>query len=369
MAVNNVCTRITYARIRMVDDLRKLLIALGVCSQLVAIQLLILDFAGLVYIGDGVKNSWNFIVEYSGRTKVSLTTTNIDQSEIGFSLPKTYQDLRITPMLNYTIKPLSGRCCDELNIKCKNIGQINLSYIWPDGAVLYKGAFYFAAQEKPLVAHAEVAIRLPNNCSVFWIEGYNDFTGNITDELIFKADMIQPVPSFGYSFPSPPRFEFTSETSEHVNLHYHQSMEGKPWINRTIEIVEEQWSWMKTTMNGTLNHVNITFAPYGHNDLGTKWSGLCYPYSRSIEVVATRQFGIGFSGEDTALILHELTHALTPLLEDLPAFYSEAIAQDFAYDVLRRTELNASADSCEEAWFTCAYEYGVQEGLFDYIWL
>jgi len=332
-------------------------------------QLQILDSLALVPINGGVEINWNFVIEASGRTKLSLTATNIAQSEIAFDIPKTCQDLRITPTLNSTIKPLPGYSFDELNIHCENVDHLNLSYVWPDGAVQYEEAFYFAGQEKPYVAHGKVAIRLPKNCSVFWIEGCNDFTGNVTDELIFTVDSIQPIPSFNYSFPDLPQPEVASRISEHATLHYHRIMEGKPWIDNTIEIVEEQWSWLKTTLNGTLNHVNITFAPYGYKDLGTKKGGFCYDNTRNIEVEATRQFGIGFNGEDTAIVFHELVHALTPLFEDLPAFYSEAIAQDFSYDALRRTELNVSAESCEETWFDCAYEYGVQQGLFDYIWL
>lgn len=106
-----------------------------------------------------------------------------------------------------------------------------------------------------------------------------------------------------------------------------------------------------------------------HACIGTKKDGLCYYNNRNIEVVATKQFGIGFDGSDTALVLHELAHALTPLFEELPSFYSEAVAQDFSYEALRRTELNKSADSCEETWFGSAYKYGVQKGFFDHIWL
>jgi len=339
------------------------------CLQLVGIQLIAQDSFVLTPFGSEIRIDWSFSIETSGQTKVSITTINIAQSEIVFDVPKTYENLRITPALNSTIEPLPGCSFDELKIQCKNVDQLNLSYVWPDGALQYDGAFYFAGQEKPYVAHGKVTIRLSKNCSVLWIEGNNVFTGNTTDELNFEVDMMQPIPSFSYSFPDLPQPEFTTRTREHVTLNYHPTMEGKPWINKTIEIVEEQWSWLKNTLNGTLNHVNITFAPYGYNDLGTKKGGICYSDSRNFEVVATRQFGIGFNGEDTALVLHELTHALTPLLEDLPSFYSEAIAQDFAYDALRRTELNSSAESCEEGWFNCAYEYGVREGLSDYIWL
>ena len=339
------------------------------CLQLIIIQLQSQNAFVLNPVGSEVEINWNFVIEPSGGTKVYLTVTNINQSEISFDIPKTCQDLRITPMLNNTIRPLSGYSYDELRIQCENVDQFNLSYVWLDGAIQYEGTFYFAGQEKPYVDLGTITIRLPKNCSVLWFEGYNDFTGNVTDELTFKVDMAQPIPSFSYSFPDVPQPEIASRISEHVTLHYHPTMEGKPWVKKTIEIVEEQWSWLKTTLNGTLNHVDITFAPYGYNDLGTKKGGLCYHNSRNIEILATRQFGIGLIGQDTAVVFHELAHAFTPLLEVLPSFYSEAIAEDFAYDVLRRTELNASADSCEEMRFYNAYEYGVKQGLFDYIWL
>ena len=359
---------ICYVELEELLPLRRFQVVV-LCLQFIIIQVRAQNAFVLNPLGSEVEINWDFVIESSGGTKVYLTATNITQSEITFDIPKTCQDLRITPMLNNTIKPLSGHSCDELRIQCENVDQFNLSYVWPDGAVQYEGTFYFAGQEKPRVDPGTITIRLPKNCSVLWIEGYNDFTSNVTDELTFKVDMIQPIPSFSYSFPSVPQPEIASRISEHVTLHYHPTMEGKPWINTTIGIVEEQWSWLKTTLNGTLNHVDITFAPYGYNDLGTKKGGLCYPNSRNIEILATRQFGIGFNGGDTAVVFHELAHAFTPLLEVLPSFYSEAIAEDFAYEVLRRTELNASADSCEERRFHDAYEYGVKQGLFDYIWL
>jgi len=112
--------------------------------------------------------------------------------------------------------------------------------------------------------------------------------------------------------------------------------------------------------------VNITFLPYGYNRLGTTFDGFAYYGSRNIEIVATKQFGIGFKGGATALLFHELSHAFTPLLEDLPSFYIEAIAQDLSYDALRRTNLNSSADSLEERKFWNAYE-GVE--FLHYIWI
>jgi hypothetical protein len=349
--------------------LTKSLVIIVLCLQL-TISPLRTSGALILVLGSGeVEANWDFEIEVSGKTEVHLSATSIAQFEITFHVPKTCQDLKITPALNSTIKPLDGHSFDELNINCRNVDRLNLSYVWPDGAVQFDGSYYFAGQEKPHVGPGNVAVQLPTNSSVFWIEGFSDFAGNVTDRLTFKIDAIQPIPSFGYSFHDLPQPEVATRTSEHVTLNYHPTMEGKPWIDSTVEIIEEQWSWLKTILNGTLNHVSITFAPYGYKDLGTKKAGFCSFGDRNIEVAATNQFGVGFDGADTAIVLHELTHALTPLLEDLPAFYSEAIAQDFAYDALRRTELNASADSCEETWFNYAYEYGVKQGLFNHIWV
>ena len=316
----------------------------------------------------GVRMNWTFTINASGSTEVTVIVTNIVQSEITFDLPKTYNDLRISPPLNHTVTPKPGYSWDELGIQCGSVNRLNFSYTWPDGAVEYQETFYFAGQEKPYVTHGNLKILLPTVCSVSWIEGYSDFAGNLTDELNFKIDFIQPVPSFSYTFEHMPKSEVTSKSSEHITLKYYKIMAGAPWIDKTLGIVESQWSWLKNTLNGTLDHVEVAFAPYGYNDLGTKKDGLCYYNSRNIEVVATKQFEIGLNADATALVLHELSHAFTPLFEDLPAFYSEAIAQDLSYDALRRTYLNTSADGREEDWFNCAYEYGVQGGFLDYIW-
>lgn len=336
--------------------------------QLLASTRTISSFPLAMNEDSGARMNWTFTISASGSTEVTVIVTNIAQSEITFDLPKTYNDLRISPPLNHTVTPKPGYSCDELEIQCDNVNKLNFSYTWSDGSVEYQEMFYFAGQEKPLVRHGNLKILLPTACSVSWIEGYIDFAGNLTDELNFQIDFIQSVPSFSYTFEHMPKSEVTSEGSEHVTLKYYKIMDGAPWINKTLEIIESQWSWLKNTLNGTLDHVEVAFAPYGYSDLGTKFDGFCYHNSRNIEVVATEQFEIGLGAVATAVVLHELSHALTPLFGSLPSFYSEAIAQDLSLDALRRTYLNISADGLEEDRFNRAYKYGVQGGLLDYIW-
>ena len=316
----------------------------------------------------GVKINWNFTINASGSANVTAIVTDIAKSEISFYLPKTYDSLSIIPPLNHTVMPKPGYSYEELSIQCDSANKLNFSYTWPDAAIEYQGRFYFAGQEKPYVEHGSLKILLPTICSILWIEGYSDFTGNKTNELNFKIDSTQTIPSFSYTFERMPKSEITSKNSQHITLKYYKVMTGEPWIDKTLEIIESQWNWLKNTLNGTLDQVEVAFAPYGYNDLGTKKGGLCYYNSRSIEVVATAQFGIGLNVDETTLVLHELTHAFTPLFEYLPSFYSEAIAQDLSYDALRRTHLNTSADGCEENQFNYAYTYGVQGGVIDYIW-
>ena len=323
---------------------------------------------GLSSVDNGPQFNWKVVVGKSGSTNVAGAITNVGQDSLTLYVPKTCQNFQIVPTLNYTSSSFSNYSYDEIRVDCENVDQLNLSYVWPDGAVQYNGKFYFAGQEKPIFGKGKIAVILPEDSFVSWIEGYEHFSGNITKELSFTLNSLQAMPSFAYTFSNIPQIAMESKTSEHINLIFYPIMEGKPWIDKTLEIVENQWDWMKNLLEGTIDKVNITFAPYGYNDLGTKKDGFCYYGSRNIEIVATNQFGIGAAGWNTASLLHEVTHALTPLFEAFPSFYSEAIAQDFSYDALRRTELNASADSLEEAQFTSAYEFAVQEGLLHYVY-
>jgi len=340
----------------------------GLCLCLILAGLQLPTLSGLSSVDNGPQFDWKVVVEKSGSANVAVAITNGGQDSLTLYVPKTCQNLQIVPTLNYTLSLLSGNSYDELQVDCERTDQFNLSYVWPDGAVQYNEKFYFAGQEKPYVQKGEIAISLPEASFVHWIEGYDHFSGNTTNDLTFAVDSLQAIPSFSYTFPNMTQIAMITRTSKHVTLTFYPIMEGKPWIDKTTEIVENQWNWMRNILEGTINQVNITFAPYGYNDLGTKFGGFCYYSTRSIEIVATNQFGIGGDGWATATLLHELTHALTPLPEAFPSFYSEAIAQDFSYDALRRTELNASADPCEENQFTNAFEYGVKEGLLHYIY-
>lgn len=310
---------------------------------------------------------WLFVVDESGSTNVTVFLNNIDQLEFQFNLPKTRRNLKINPEMNHTITAVNGSSHDLLTIYNVSTSSLNFTFTWPDGAIQYKNVFYFAGQEKFEVGLSNITVRLPKKVSVSWVEDSN-LVGDF-EVLNFECEEWGLLPSFSYAFVEQPRINFSLKTSEHVNLHHHPVMIGEPWTNKTLEIIEHSWNWLKATLNGTINHVNVTFAPYGYNDLGVKKGGLCYYNSRNIEIVATEQFGIGFRAWNTALLLHELSHAFTPLLEDLPSFYSEAIAEDCSYDALRRTDLNETADSLEEYRFDDAYWEGVQRSLLDYIWL
>lgn len=340
---------------------------LRLCVCFVCLGLLLPLFPALSSVDSGPLFYWNVVVDKNGSAAVTVTITG-SQGDLVVNVPKTCRNLQTYPTLNYTPLPFSGLSYDGVEIESGSTDQVNLSYVWPDAAVQYNGAFYFAGQEKPVVNNSTIAVVLPNDSFVPWIEGYEHFSGNVTKELTFVADSPQAIPSFAYTFPNMPGTSMESKASTHVNLTFYSIMDGEPWIEKTLEIVQSQWDWMKSTLEGTINDVNITFAPYGYNDLGTKFGGFCYYNTRNIEIVATNQFGIGDDGWATATLLHELTHALTPLLEVFPSFYSEALAQDFSYDALRRTELNASADQCEEYQFTNAFEYGVKGGLLHYIY-
>lgn len=337
------------------------------CVCFVCLELLLPLFSALSSVDNEPLFNWNMVVEKNGSADVTVTITG-GQGGLVVYVPKTCQNLQTHPTLNYTLLPFSGLSYDGVEMESGSTDQLNLSYVWPDAAVQYNGTFYFAGQEKPNVSNSRIAVVLPNDSFVSWIEGYEHFPGNITKELTFVADSLQAIPSFAYTFPNMPQIVMESKASTHVNLTFYSIMDGEPWIEKTLEIVQSQWDWMKSTLEGTINQVNITFAPYGYNDLGTKFGGFCYYNTRNIEIVATNQFGIGDDGWATATLLHELTHALTPLLEVFPSFYSEALAQDFSYDALRRTELNASADQCEENQFTNAFEYGAKRGLLHYIY-
>ena len=319
-------------------------------------------------VDNGPQYNWEIVVEKTGSTNVAVTITTAGQDSLTLYVPKTCQNFQIIPTLNYNRSSLFDRSYDKIQIDCENVGQLSLSYVWPDGAVQYNGKFYFAGQEKPYVGKGKIAIILPEDSFVSWIEGYEHFSGNVTKELSFTVDSLQPMSSFAYSFSNMSQIAMQLETSEHVNLIFYPIMKGEPWIEETLEILENQWNWMENLLEGTINKVNITFAPYGYNDLGTKKDGLCYYGTRNIEIAATNQFGIGTADGGTALLLHEVAHALTPLLEAFPSFYSEAIAQDFSYDTLRRTELNASVDELEEAQFNRSYNFAVQEGLLHYVY-
>jgi len=318
----------------------------------------------------GMNENWVFVVETSGTTHVTVTVEDITRPNLSFQLPKTYDLLSVRPTMGYTIAPENGSSWDWFTILDINVTSLTFTFIWSDGAVLHEGWFYFSGQESFCLGTTEtsgnITIELPNNTLQILIDESN-YTQLSNNTVVFSYSGEREIPHFKYRL-TEQEFNgiFELETSEHVNLHYHPVMAGEPWIGKTLEVVEQTWSWLKTTLNGTLDYVNVTFVPYGYNKLGTTFGGLTYGGSRNIEIVATKQFGIGFKGGVTALLFHELSHAFTPLLEDLPSFYIEAIAQDLSYDALRRTNLNSSADSLEEQEFENAYE-GV--GFLHYIWI
>ncbi|MCJ7423693.1 hypothetical protein MUP01_05430 [Candidatus Bathyarchaeota archaeon] len=298
---------------------------------------------------------------------MAVLVWDINDSALEFQLPKSYQELKISSGINGTITEVNRSSCDSLTINSISASSLNFTFAWPDAAVQYNDTFYFAGQEKFEVGLSNITVRFPKKTSVFWVEGSN-LTGTY-EMLSFERKRGELLPSFSYSFLDQPKVNMSLETSSHVDLHYYPIMVGKSWINRTLDFIEQNWNWLRTTLNGSINSVNVTFAPYGYNDLGTKKSGLCYYNSRNIEIVATQQYGIGLDGFITAVVLHELTHAFTPLFEDLPSFYSEAIAEDFSYEALRRMSLNETADSLEESRFADAYWNGVQRNLMNYTWM
>lgn len=310
---------------------------------------------------------WSFILDSFGSANVTVLVGNINDSTLEFQLPKSYNNLKISPSINGTIKEVNGSSYDLLIVNNINVSSINFTFTWPDAAMQYRDIFYFAGQEKFEVGLSNITICFPERVSVFWVEGSN-LTGTY-EMLRFECKRGELLPSFSYSFVDQPKITMSSETSDHVKLHYYPIMVGKPWINRTLDIIEQNWNWLRAALNGSINSVNVTFAPYGYNDLGTKKSGLCYYNNRNIEIVATLQYGIGINGFETAVVLHELAHAFTPLLEDFPSFYSEAIAEDFSYEALRRTSLNKTADSLERSRFAEAYWNGVQRNLMNYAWM
>lgn len=319
-----------------------------------------------------MKVNWLFVVGTSGCTNVTVTVVNITEPNLYFQLPKTYELLSISPTVNYAITPENGSSWDWFEIRDINVTNLTFTFTWPDGAVLYKGLFYFSGQESfysgNTKASGNITIELPKNTKRILIKEPNYAqVGNNTVVLVYSSK--REIPHFKY-FLTEQSFNdvFELEISEHVNLRYHSVMAGKPWIVKTLEVIEKSWSWLKTTLNGTLSHVNVTFVPHGYNRLGTTLEGFTHDGSRNIEIVATKQFGIGFDGRVTSLLFHEISHALTPLLEDLPSFYVEAIAQDLSCDALRRTNLNSSADSLEELWFESAYE-GIEFEILHYTWI
>jgi len=318
----------------------------------------------------GMRVNWLFVVDTLGSTDVTVTVENIVETNLYFQLPKTYELLTITPSINYVITTENGSSWDWFRIYDINVTSLTFTFIWPDGAVLYKGWFYFNGQESfhssVTEASGNLTIELPKSTWRILIDETN-YTKLNNNTVFFGYSGKREIPHFKYRLTEQSfNAMFELETSEHVNLRYHPVMARKPWINKTLEVIEQTWSWTKTTLNGTLSYVNVTFVPYGYNRLGTTFEGFTYGGTRNIEIVATKQFGIGFEGGATALLLHELSHAFTPLLEDLPSFYIEAIAQDLSYDALRRTNLNSSADSLEELWFENAYE-GI--GFLHYTWI
>lgn len=349
-------------------NVNSLVFAVFLCSQLLAATAGLNSYQANILNQTGdPRVDWFFAVNSSGSTSVTVLVDDVSESELQFCLPKTYQSFKISSDMNYTITETNGSSYNLLTICNISVSSLSFTFTWPDGGIQYKDVFYFAGQEKFEVGLGNVTVWLPKKASVFWVEGSN-ITGDY-EMLSFECKKWDLLPSFSYSFVGQPRINMSLRTSDHVNLQYHPVMIGKPWINKTVETIEQNWNWLKTTLNGTIDQVDITFAPYGYNDLGVKKGGLCYYNSRDIEIVATEQFGIGFNGWNTALVLHELSHAFTPLLEDLPSFFSEAVAEDCSYAALKRTDLNETADSLEESRFADAYWHGVQQGLLDYIWL
>ena len=318
----------------------------------------------------GMKVNWLFVVDASGNTSVTVTVEDIIEPNLYFQLPKTYDLLSISPTVNYSIAPENSSSWDWFRIRDINVTSLVFTFTWPDGAVPHRGWFYFSGQESFYLGNTEasgnITIELPKNTWRTLIDEPN-YTQLSNDTVVFGYSGKREIPHFKYRLTEQTFNDvFELETSEHVNLRYYPVMTGKPWINKTLEVIEQTWPWLKTTLNGTLNWVNVTFVPYGYNRLGTTFEGFTYGGYRNIEIVATKQFGIGFDGEVTALLFHELSHAFTPLLEDLPSFYSEAIAQDISYDALRRTNLSSSAESLEELWFESAYE---SIGFLHYTWI
>jgi len=314
-----------------------------------------------------VQVDWSFVLNSFGSANVTVLVGNVNDSALEFQLPRSYEGLKISLDINGTITEVNGSSYDLLTINNISASSLSFMFAWPDAAVQYRGAFYFAGQEKFEVGPCNITIWLPEKASVFWVEGSN-LTGTY-EKLSFERKRWELLPSFSYSFVDQPKLTMPLETSSHANLYCQPIMIGKPWINSTLDVIEQNWNWLKTILNGTIDSVDMAFAPYGYNDLGTKKDGICYYGKRNIEIVATKQFGVGLDGWCTALILHELSHAFTPLLEDLPSFYSEAIAEDLSYDALGRTSLNENAISLEESRFSNAYRDGVQGNLINYTWM
>jgi len=78
---------------------------------------------------DQPRVQWFFDVDAFGSASVTVSVDDISKSELQFYLPKTHQDFRINPDLNYSLTIVNGSSYDELTICDVNIASLEFAFV------------------------------------------------------------------------------------------------------------------------------------------------------------------------------------------------------------------------------------------------
>ena len=345
---------------------------------------------------------WSFDVLLNGCVIVSASLSSLVNYTIycrTFYVPQTAQDFSITGdfyKLSNTTTNLYD--CKAYSFEIAELGKINISYNWPDGAIYYDKFFYFAGEENPpvvsLFGHAGkdisfdgyniVNILLPESAinekllaiDFFWFEfEHNKTLENDRLKISYIADSWkQLLPIIKYQVEKPFQIiEFSQKNSSHFIIQFHPST--VQWMDRILEIAELGFEELEILLEYTPDDLPITISlvPVGSEHyrkiIGEDVDG--FGGSGKVFVRGDYLFGIAEnkrSGTSDTLF-HEIVHCFQPLDKNPPDFFSEGLATLLSVEMARLLNFTEVSEKAKQRISDRAFEYKEEVGDYSYIWM
>lgn len=348
------------------------------------------------------EENWKFDVQLNGSVIVSVSLSSLVDYTIccyRFYVPQTAQDFSIVGDFSNLSNGATNLCdCKAYSFEVVALGNINISYNWPDGAIYYDNFFYFAGEENPPVAslfsyaskdisfegYNIVNILLPEsvfNERLLAIDFYGfEFEHNKTLEnnrlkIRYKVDSYkQCLPIIKYQVENPFQIiEFDQKNSSNFIVSFHPST--VQWMETILGIAEKEFEELEKLLEYTPTNLPITifFVPVGSEHdgriIGEDVPGL--GGHGKVIIRGDYLFGVAENKEWWTLdtFFHEIVHCFQPLHKNPPDFFSEGLATLLSAEIAGMLNFTEVAKEAKERIRDEAFDYEKERKDYSYIWM